>query len=525
MLREGMCCCRSLLLICVAVMLFWAVGSANAASDRTAAVLPDMQHLLLQGLSSNSGLQAYRIDPRLAAEDVNVEASRFDLNLFADTAVARSRAQLAEQTFNGTIDSELIRAEVGVGKQFNSGLQGTVSLSSERGESDDSALDPYYRSSLNFELQQPLLRDFGQRVNTTAVEVARHRLQQSQSLFLQQARDLALQIELAGYDLLKARQTEILREQARELVVELLQANRTRLDAGVISISEVQEAETALAGSDLEVALSRQASERLVHQLDGLVNDHLAAGLKWSPESIEQHLSVDWTLPSFDQLYRQALSTRSDIQQLAEELKSLALQRTYQENQTRPRLDLLFDLQLHGLSGTDDVGSLPGTFTGPYFDSYQGMADADGYNWTAGIAFSYPLGNRKARAEAEQSRLAIRRLEFQKHELEKAVETQLLQLLTDLKRVGERVVIAQRYEDLAEKTLQQENRRLDEGLSDTFRVLSFQGTLIEARIERLAAQVDYQVSYVRLQRLLGTNIERHGIRIRFAEKETRFELL
>lgn len=505
----------AVLLLFVAVVQVWA--SNNPASS------PDLPTLLLQGLSQNPGLKAYRVDQLQASEEVTVQAARFDLELYATGTQSGSRSLVADQTFSGAIHSELSRAEIGLRKSFASGLSSTLAVASERGETDNGSLDPYYASYLKLDLQQPLLRNSGRDINSTDLQISRIQLQQSQALFLDQARSLSLQIELSFYELLKARQTELLREQSRQLVLELLQANRLRLDAGVIPVTEVQEAETALAGRDLQLALARKNSDLVVHQLDGLLNDRIAEKFRWDVNQLNSLLKKPVPGPEFSTLYQQALARRADLRQLTDQQESLALRREYLINQVRPNLDLVASLAVNGLAGEEQSDNVQQPFESGYLDSYQGMANGDGYQWSAGLSFSYPLGNRAARARAEQARLAERQIEYRKRELERAIETELRQRLAELIRTGEQFAIAERFQSLAETSFEQEQRRLEEGLSDTFRVLIFQGDMIDARIERLAALIEYHKSQARLHQVLGTNLERHGIHSRLENKEIRFE--
>ncbi|MDT8420799.1 MAG: TolC family protein [Desulfuromonadales bacterium] len=510
--------------ILVVMLLAVAVCQVGAA-DKPAAPAPDLARLLLLGLTQNPGLKAYRIDQLRASEEVTVQDARFDLELYAAGTQAGSRSQVVEQGYAGLVDSRLSRAEVGLRKSFASGLSSNLALSSERGETDNSPLDPYYASSLQLDLRQPLLRNFGQAINLTDVQISQFQLQQSQSLFLDQARQLSLQIELAFYELVRARQTELLREQSRQLVLELLEANRIRLEAGVIPVTEVQEAETALAGRDLQLALAQKSRDLVVHQLDGLLNDRIAADLAWDEPEVKRLLTRPEPGAEFPALYQQALETRADLRQLTDQQQSLALRSRYLSNQARPNLDLVASLALSGLTGKDQSGSLPQLFDRRFLESYQGLAAGDGYQWTAGFSFSVPLGNRAAEARAEQARLAERQVDYRRRELERAIETELRQRLVELKRTAEQFAIAERFQALAEKSLEQEQRRLGEGLSDTFRVLDFQGDMIDARIERLSALIEYHKSRARLYQVLGANLERHGIHTRFENKEIRFEYM
>jgi len=75
----------------------------------------------------------------------------------------------------------------------------------------------------------------------------------------------------------------------------------------------------------------------------------------------------------------------------------------------------------------------------------------------------------------------------------------------------ERLVVAKRYAALAQTTLDQETRRLQEGLSNTFRVLTFQNSLVEAKIREVSAKTDYYRAQTRLYLAMGTNLERYNI--------------
>lgn len=52
---------------------------------------------------------------------------------------------------------------------------------------------------------------------------------------------------------------------------------------------------------------------------------------------------------------------------------------------------------------------------------------------------------------------------------------------------------------------------MQEGLSDSFRLLSFQNALIEARIRRATALTDYRKGLALLYKAMGQNLEYHDI--------------
>ena len=109
-------------------------------------------------------------------------------------------------------------------------------------------------------------------------------------------------------------------------------------------------------------------------------------------------------------------------------------------------------------------------------------------------------------AEAEQSQAL-----YNFRRLEVSAETEIKNALVVLGRGKERLVVSDRFVSLAETTLEQEDRRMQEGLSDSFRLLSFQDALIEARIRRATAMTDYRKGLAILYTAMGQNLEHYDI--------------
>ena len=179
----------------------------------------------------------------------------------------------------------------------------------------------------------------------------------------------------------------------------------------------------------------------------------------------------------------------------------------YADNQRLPRLDLEASLGLNGLSGDGDNTR----YDGEWQDSARRAFEQDGSSWYAGLRFSVPLQNRVAKAQyrdaAAQDKQSLYRLRRVEVSTEKVISSAHAVL-----NLGEkRLEVAQRYAALAQTTLDQETRRLQEGLSDTFRVLTFQNALIAARVREVAAKTDYYRAQAVLHQAMGTNLERYNI--------------
>jgi len=508
-----------MLRILAASMLFLSfalAGPAAAESTREQEHLLFLQEALFRGLEHNFDLQAERLNIPIGREDVSTEAARFDPVADAAVSGAGERTPTAADSFDDAY-ARLRRyaAEAGLGKEFQTGFDARLALETARLDSNSSSvgLDPEYRTFLFLDFTQPLLRDFGKAANTADLRIAEQRLQQARFGYLDQAQRLAEAIELAYFELARAHETLHLRIDSRELARELLEGNRAKFEAGIVPVTEVQEAETAVAARDEQVVFARQQVETAAHRLKDFleigVDDPLATG----PLLTEPLPGTEQKWPALGTALAAALAERPDLERQRLEITSRDIRLAFYQNQKLPRLDLEASLGVNGLSG--ELGE-PGTQgaranRGDFWHSVDQASGGDGYEWFAGLRFDYPLGNRAAEARYRRAGHEKRQALYGLKGLENTVETEVRNALTTVERGFERVQVAERFQQLADITLGQEMERLQEGLTDTFRILDFQAAVIEARLRKTNALVDFHQGLASLYRAMGANLERRGI--------------
>lgn len=479
-----------------------------------------LQRALEQGLGKNLDLRVEALNVPIGKEDVTAEDALFDPTMDA-TLSGQTQKTPTASAFSGD-DFNLQRTydgEAGISKKFRFGLDGSLSVQTSRDSNNSTieGLDPQYRSFLVLGLTQPLLRDFGTGVNTTDVRIAETRLQQATLGTLSKAQGLAADIETAYYEMAQAIEVYRYRIESRNLAQQLLEGNREKFDAGLIPISEVQEAETAVASRDEQVLSARQQVETVGNRLKNLLEINWDDPMSREFYRTESLPGTDQVFPSLNEALPVALTSRPDLEQQRLEIVRRNIRLEYAENQILPRLDLNATLGANGLSGEQrsiefaGVASDPNAQTGDYFDSVDRLADGDGYEWYAGVRLSYPLGNREAKARYRRSGLEKKQAIYGLKRLETTVETEVINGLIAVKHSLERVQVSRRFESLAETTLSQEMERLKEGLSDTFRILDFQDKVIEARIRKVTALGDFDKGLADLYRAMGTNLERLNI--------------
>jgi outer membrane protein TolC len=518
---------NSMLLLTAAALVAGGPAAAQDEQEPAPATLT-LREALAMGLARNFALQVETLDVPIAQTETTVEAARFDPALEASGATGDERTPTASAFSTSAYDTQRIYSgEAGIRKAFRFGLESRLGVETERltNNSAVTGLRPQYRSFLIFDLSQPLLRDFGREVNTADLRLARNRSRQAAYDFLNRAQGLGAEIEAVYYDLARALAVLRFRQESLALARELLAGNRRKLAAGLVPVTEVQEAETAVASRDEELLLARQELETGFNRLEELLAVQGRSLLRPEPFQVEPLPEPARSYPDFEAALAGALANRPDLKRERLEIRNRKIELAFYANQKLPRLDLDATLGVNGLSGKAREVAFAGiqstsAFTGDYFDSVDRMANGDGYQWFAGLTFSYPLGNRAGEARYRRADLEKRQAIYGYQQLENEIVTGIKDGLVEVESSLARLAVARRFENLAAVTLEQEMARLQEGLSDTFRVLDFQEDVINGRIRTAAALANYHQGLAGLYRAMGLNLQRHDIVPRLVGVET-----
>lgn len=477
-----------------------------------------LKDALIRGIEKNLQLQVEKLQIATQEDAVIINDAVFDISLNGVLSALDQETPSSTPFSSDEADVfEQKAAQVGLSKKLPFGLESTLAIETTRSKNNSAidALNPQYKDYLLLDLTQPLLRDFGQ-ANTANLRVSKNQVRQASYGYLMQAQLIANQIETAYYDLDNAGAILNFREESRELAMELLEGNQKRFEAGLAPITEVQEAETSLASRDELVVVAAQQVEILSNRLKDLLEirsgDLLYEPL-FRPEPVGM---IDRHFPEKENAIITAFEKRPDLQMQKIEIENLGIRVAYFSNQTLPKIDLISTLGVNGLSGGNRPVNFGGTTTtssyvGNYSDAFSSMADGDGYEWFVGLRFSYPLGNRAAEARLRQVETVKKQAVINLKSFEGRAETEVMNALIVVNRSLERVEVTERFEKLAEISLEQETKRLKEGLSNTFRVLIFQTNLINARIRKATALADFNKGLAGLYYAMGTNLARFDI--------------
>ena len=508
-----------LLILFFLIISFPAIQIANEIDSFLSSAKPvELRELLIEGLEKNLRIQAEEINVPVQQENIVIADSRFDPTI--SSQVYANGKNDPSTALSSAVESTLTQqqsAEAGIQKKFKTGLSADLGFTTYRSDYNPAAdaISPQYNNMLLLNLTQPLLRDFGKEVNSTETRIAKNQVIQAMYGYKNRIREIAYQIESAYYDLLQAVSIYRYRIKSKNLASELVSANQEKFQAGLIPISEVQEAETAVASREELIVVAKQQIEIASNRIKDLLE--IRSGREGN-----RVLFIPASMPKFatctiaeSSAQADAMQHRPDYLQMKKDLDIWQIRIAYNKNQLLPRLDLETTLGLNGLSGQTNF---PAGYAGPvnphrgnYFDSYGNMLEGDGYQWYAGIKISMPLGNRAAEARYRQSDKQKVQTLLNLKRLEDSIETDIQNAQINMNRSLERIEVAKKFEQLAQMTLDQEMIRLQEGTTDTFRILNFQDDLIQSHIREISAEIDYHKGLSEFFFACGTNVDRYGI--------------
>lgn len=468
-----------------------------------------LNELIILGLRTNTQLQIDQLETDKAQQAIVIERAAFDPEAFTLIGHEQHKSPFVNDQLSGGMTTRQYQGSIGLRQRFTTGMTASARLLTERfsGFDASSTLDPRYRSAFILELNQPLLRNFGLAANQTAIDRAGYQLQQTELGFLLHAQQLALQLEYALRQLALQRQVIALRNDAFILAERLLDFNHRRYNEGLVAITEIQGAEATLAERRLLLAQARQQHDLLLEQLNRQLGGQLPPDFNSVPVFADEPEPLAFAGEPA-RLLQIARLQRLDVQIAQLSLASQQRQLDFFNQQLKPQLDLRLQAGLNGLAGRQPAAT---PYRGNWGDSFTSMSSADGYQWGVALEFSVPLGNRAAQSRQRQSQLTVQQQRYQISDLDMHIRTQIREGLVKLNHAQEQQLISAEFERLATIALAQEQRRLDEGLSDTHRLVAFQDNMISARIMFLQAYTAHHLAHANMAFVMGEIFDRYQI--------------
>jgi outer membrane protein len=384
-------------------------------------------------------------------------------------------------------------------------------------------LVPQLNSNFLIQLRQHLLEGLGLSSNRRFIAIARNNREIADEAFRQQVIFTVTQIETLYWNLVTAYEDQKAKERALASAQQLEANNRKQVQAGTIAQIEIVNAQAQVASTQQALILSQtnlQLQQLLIkNAITRNENDPLLANAAVIPTDRIQLPGSEPVLPTQD-LVNEALRRRPELAQARIDLSNRTISKRAARNALLPTIDLVANYGGTGLAGAlnpnfSSAQGTPGGGTGGYSDALTATADHPSY--FAGFSVNIPIRNRTAQADQIRSELEYRQAEVRLQQLQNtiAVDVRNAQFAVQQNRAA--VDAALKARDFAAQSLDAEQKKLTQGLSTTYNVLTQLSNVSTAESNLVNAMSAYEQSRLQLDVVTGRTLDTLGIDINDAE--------
>lgn len=456
-----------------------------------------LEQAVFYALHHNNELQVQRHSPLIAGTFEQIERGAFDPELFVELQYSEAQATETSRSTEDrfSVEADDIDARAGVRRQFPSGTNLELSLSTARSRSNRTPDQQDVRMGLS--VTQALLRGYGAAVNL--VDVRQAQLDTRISLYELRGfiESLVSDVETAYWRYVLASQSIVIFKQSLEVARQQLEEVENRIEVGVIPKNAAAAARAEVAKREQALIEARSSQNerrlRLLRLLNVTDNGqlHYAVGATSEPQTTASPLT------NLDDRLKLALQMRPDLNeaQLRHRQQSLEVVRT--RNGLLPKLDLFIDI---GKTG----------YAGAFNDAWSNLRE-DNFDLLSGIRLSSYPGNRTAKAKHFAARASRSQAQAALANLQGLAKLDVLLAANEVKRTREQIEASAITRMFEEQTLKAEQERFYVGNITSLLVAQAQRDLLVSQLAEIEAVVEYRIALVNLYLAEGSLLERRGI--------------
>ena len=434
---------------------------------------------------------------------IGVGPGVFDPNLTASVS-ATSRETPTTSSFQAPA-SKSQRFDLGIGGLTQFGTEYSLGFGGVRSDSPTKTtipgyveINPTFSSALTASVTQPILRGFGRDVNTRLVVQSRLAQDASAWDFVASVQTAVQLVENAYWDLVYANANLESKKEALDRANDFNRITKIKIDVGALAPIEIVQTEVTIAQREQEIILAEgqigDAQDRLKRLLNVTDLSTWSRPIVPTDKPAEEKIEID-----VEAGIRSAIEVRPEVKQALVNIESKKISLVYNRNELKPRLDARGAYGLSGVGFNNDVVKEGSS----YSDAFSQIGSWDYPNWSIGLNFAVPLRNRTAKANAAIAatdlELAVTNLALLKQNLSLEVRTAARNVDTARRSVA----AAKKARELADRNLDAERKKFDNGMTTSFTVAQVQNDLTTARSNELLAIAGYLKSMVSWHKAVG----------------------
>ena len=503
-------------------------------------------------LGQNRDIEVERINVRQAEYDLFAARGSTDVSLGAASYYEHRTipvGSLLSGGPNGSLTTKTVSYDFSAQQLLPTGAQWLAAFTNLRSEGNSlfASLNPQYNSALNIQIRQPILRNLSIDDARRRIQIAKRKLDLSDSQFRQKAIDIVARVQRSYWDLVFALRDVQIQRESVELAKTQLERNRRMVNEGTIAPIELVSVEVELEKRNENVLTAIESVTRAENALKQLVLGDRESG-EWNQPIIPtESPDLNAVSVALGDAVASALANRPELAQNNLQQEINRIDAKFFRDQTKPQVDLLASYTTTGLSGTpastgnpfastttlllDRVNvlsglagipsivvppssALPDFLLGGYGQSLHNLFANDFRTFRFGLSLNFPLRNRAAEGQLGRVIAEGRKITSQRKTLEQTIEVEIRNAVQGVETARLRVETARASREAAQKQSESELRRFQAGLSTTYFVLERQNNLSSAQGRELRAMTDYSKAVSELQRVMGTTLTSANVDVR-----------
>jgi len=465
-------------------------------------------------------------------QNLGIELSRYDYSesgqrLYGAWGIfdPLASAQLnTSSTKNATISSlesssgRKTNADVFLSQLLPTGGDYAIGFTNQRstqGGGFGKVLTPAYGTGLSFDLTQPLARNFGVDITKRNINIARNTLGISREVFRTDLIDTSNAVEQAYFDLVYARRFVDVVKEALFLARDQARITQIRIDVGASAPLDILQPRVQIATQE-EALIVAVASVRDAE-------DRLRALLNLPPQEWDRPIvptdAVVYTPMTIDTeaSIARAYELRPEIRENRLTEENARIGYLFARNQVLPQVDAVVGYNVAGAAGrTVDLSTgLPVTDVPQtnYSRALRQVISNDFPGWKIGVNIGVPVFNISARAEAKRTELELNRTKVTESQTKQNIAIDVRNFARAIDTSAKEISVTRTASEAAEKNLDAERKRYENGLATLFEVLQVQQQLSDARAREIQSLVAYNKNIVAFHRAVGDLLDVLNIRV------------
>ena len=486
-------------------------------------------------LENNKDIEVTRKNVKIAEYDLIAARGVFQPRLSGQTFYERSTVpNVSIFSTNQTTTQGSLVGNAGVTgyiPKFGTVLRGDFNNTRLTTNNPISILSPQNNANLTFSLTQPLFRGRSFDPNRRAIEIAKRNLSLTDVQFRQRSIDIIAAVQRGYWDLTYAlRNLQVQRDGVRDAKDQLAH-NRRLVEEGQLAPIDIVAAETQVANFEQSVYDALNVVTQSENTLKNLIAPSRSDKLWRESVTPVDPVAIEPPLTTLNEALTAALANRLELEiNKAQKDINRIDQRLFRELK-KPQIDLVASYSSAGIGGSQNPDFNPNFPTACNVDPtspacqqqqanlaaltgnpYSGIFSNKYPAYRVGVTFNLPLfGDKTSGAQFGRSIVEGERLDVQRQQLEQNIQVDVRNALQTLHTAEARLRAAAISRENSAKQYESEQRKLDNGQSDIYRVLERQTALTQARSNELRAQTELNKAISDLQRATGNSLKANNV--------------